>query len=76
MSSTTDIPFYFVNNAQENFLFSVRQFRHHTGIISKRPRVVSRRLIQSVSVISYITNAVKYKSCYNEQSVTFKAAEN
>ena len=40
------------------------------GIISKKTRVVSRRLIQFFSVISYITSAVKYKSWYNERSVT------
>jgi hypothetical protein len=42
------------------------------GVISKKMRVFfPRRLIQSFSVISYITNTVKYKSWYNEQSVIF-----
>ena len=67
MSSTTYINFYFVNNAQDFFCFRFSSF----GIISKRPRVVSRRQIQSVSAISYVMSAVKYKSWYNEQSVTF-----
>jgi len=66
MSSTTNIHFYFVITPKKIFCFQFGSF----GMISKRPCVVSRRQIQSVSMISYIMSAVKYKSWYNEQSVT------